>query len=184
MASPETEKDICSAFVAGKTTTELSVMYEMTTGGIHRILKKNGLSRADGGKSKVVAERKAKASATASPLQDRHGCSDEQWDQLRAMDEDYKKTPLAAFNTFKNNFQNLYKDIPFSMTLWEWWTLWDESGRWAQHTRNPEGLWVMAQKDKSLPLTKDNARVIPFGQLMKETRKTKAANAEIIEKVA
>lgn len=177
MATPETEKELCAEFEAGKTTTELSAKYEMTRQGVHRILKKNGLTRANGGKSKAVADRKAQEATIPSTLADRHGCSPEQWEQLRAMDEDYKKTPLSAFNTFKNNFQNLYKEVVFDMTLWEWWTLWEESGRWAQHARNPEGMWVMAQIDRALPLTKNNARIIPFGQLMKETRKPKSAAA-------
>lgn len=171
--SPEIEKEICDKFIAEQTITSLATEYEVTYQGIHRIIKKHGLSRASGGKSKAVASRRAKEQAEA-PAQDRKGCTKEQWDQLRAMDEDYKKTPLAVFNTFKNNFQNLY-EVAFELELWDWWQLWEASGRWSQRARNPDGMWVMAQVDRALPLTKDNARIIPFGQLLKETRSVKAA---------
>lgn len=186
MALPEIETKICDDFRNGKTTTELATEHGITYQGIHRILKKHGLSRANGGKSKVVAERRAKesAEATTSSIQERHGCTVEQWNMLRTMEDDYKKTPLAAFNTFKNNFQSI-NDVAFSMTLWEWWEMWEASGRWTQRIRNPDGMWVMAQLDKTLPLTKDNARIIPFGQLLKETRKyKKSANADIAKDVA
>ena len=170
------EQAIVDRFKGGDTVTDIAGDFEMTYQGVHRILKKHGLSRADGGKAKQMADRKAKETGTPS-IQDRHGCTKEQWDELRAMDEDYKKTPLAAFNTFKNNFQNLNKEtgIEFNITLWEWWELWKESGKWGFHMRNPAGMWVMAQKDRAQHLTKDNAQIIPFGELLKATRKTKAA---------
>lgn len=176
--APEIEHQVCEDFKAGKTTTALAKELDVTYQAIHRILKKNNLSRASGGKSKTVADRREKEANAPSPISDRHGCSTEQWDMLRAMDEDYKKTPLAVFNTWKNNFQNINPEVEFSLTLWEWWLLWEESGRWAQRARNPEGMWVMAQIDKSLPLNKDNARIIPFGQLLKETRSNTKAKAE------
>lgn len=168
--SPEKELQVCEDFKAGKTTTELATLHGVSYQAIHRILKKHGLSRKSGGKSAQVAARNAAETAASSAIQERHGCSTEQWDALRAMDEDYKKTPLAAYNTFKNNFQNVHPDVGFDLTLWNWWLMWEASGRWTQRMRNPEGMWVMAQVDKSLPLTKENARIIPFGQLLKETR--------------
>jgi hypothetical protein len=181
------ELAMCEAFKAGTPITKLQIEYELNSyQAAHRILKKHGLTRTDGGKSKEVAERKAKATEVGATIQDRQGCTKEQWDLLRALDEDYKKTPLAAFNTFKNNFQNLNKEVEFKISLWEWWELWNESGRYAQRVRNPDGMWVMAQKDRTLPLTKDNARIIPFGQLLKETRKPKvvAANDDVTQEVA
>lgn len=178
--APEIEKQICEAFIANATTTELATKYGVTYQAIHRILKKNNLGRKNGGKSKEVAERNASAAPKVSPMQDRHGCTPEQWDELRAMDEDYKKTPLAAYNTFKNNFQNINKDAGFSLTLWEWWTLWKDSGRFAQRMRNPEGVWTMAQIDSAKPLCKENARIMPLGDLLKEKRKAKS-KAVIVE---
>lgn len=172
----ENEQYICAEFKAGKTMIAIAKELGVTYQAIHRILGKHGLSRKDGGKSAQVVAREADTTIDkVLSMCDKYGCTREQWDLLREFDPDYKKTPLAAFHTYKNNFNNLYPDIEFDLSLWDWWIIWSESLMWGKHKRNPDGMYVMAQKDKSLPLSKDNARIIPFGQLLKETRKTKTA---------
>jgi hypothetical protein len=174
------EQYICDRFrglIPGKepaTVTEISLeLGNISYQGVHRILKKNGLGRKDGGKAAQVAIRDDGIVDMAPVMCDKYGCTKEQWDELRAFDEDYKKTPLAAFHTFKNNFQNLYPDVAFELSLWEWWTAWKDSGKWGQHKRNPDGMFVLVQKDKDVAISNANIRIIPFGDYLKETRKTK-----------
>lgn len=174
------EKYICDRFqglIEGKepaTTTQIAAELDVSYQAIARILKKNNLSRKDGGKAAQVAARGAPEEDVQklSVMCEKYGCTKEQWDELRAMDEEYKNTPLHQFHTFKNNFQNLYPDTPFELTLWEWWTAWIASGKWHLRKRNPEGMWILAQVKKELPMRNDNIRIIPFGEYLKSTRKT------------
>lgn len=173
MAKTIDEEYICREFRAGKTTTELKEEFGCTTQGIQRLLRKNGLTRKDGGKHAQMAARKVTTSDHPKAMCDKYGCTKEQWDRLRAMDEDYKKTPLAQFHTFKNNFQNINPGVEFNMTMWEWWCIWEKSGMWGKHKRNPDGMHVMVQIDKAKPLTSDNAQIVQFGDHLRATRKTK-----------
>jgi hypothetical protein len=177
------EQYICDRFTGkldmpAATTTEIAVELGVTYQAVHRILKKHGLTRKDGG----MAERDAEAGATAKgPVMcDKYGCTKEQWDELRAMDEDHKETPLGRFHTFKNNFQNLYPEVVFDLSLWEWWTTWKESGKWGQHKRNPNGMFVLVQRDKTLPLNKENIHIIPFGEYLGQTRKQTARKPKVV----
>lgn len=170
------EVEICELFKTGTPITEISKILggNVSYQAVHRILKKNNLSRKDGGKFvQTSTRREEQAKEKTQKLDNRYGCTDEQWAFLRGQAEAYKDTPLSAYNTFKNNFKNLYKDIPFELTLWDWWTLWDESKKWGQHKRNPAGMFVMSFIDPKQPFMKTNARVIAFSGLLKEQRAPK-----------
>jgi hypothetical protein len=151
-----------------KTTSEIAAHFEVSSQCIHRYIKLMGLTRRDGGKAGQMKVRAIEASEEV--IVKKQGCTQSQWDRLRAMDEDYKLTPLFAYNTFKNNFQNSQPEVEFNLPLWDWWELWEESGKWGLHKRNPQGMYIIACTDKSKPLTKTNATVRPFAEVLRETR--------------
>lgn len=174
------EPQILEWFTSGKATTEIAAILSEELGttvsyqAVHRILKKNNLTRKDGGKSvQTAAKKKGQAEAKIEKLDHRYGCTEEQWQLLRGMADAYKDTPLAVYNTFKNNFKNLYPDITFELSLWDWWSMWDESKKWGQHKRNPSGMFVMSFVDAKKPFAKDNARIIAFADLLREQRAPK-----------
>lgn len=181
-------EDIVSWFVSGKAITEIARLLSESIGtvvsyqAVHRILKQRNLTRKDGGKSvQTTAKNKELVEAKIQKLDDRYGCTEEQYQFLRGMSEVYKDTPLASFNTFKNNLKNLYPDIQFELTLWDWWTIWDESKRWDQRKRNPKGLYVMTFIDQKQIFNKANARIMAFSDLLKEQRAPKVTESEISE---
>lgn len=172
------EKYICDRFqgliegMPPATTTEIAAELNVSYQAVHRLIKKNGLGRKDGGKAAQQAAKDPQDEASkVSGMCEKYGCTKDQWDELRAMDEEYKNTPLHHFHTFKNNFQNLNPNIPFELTLWEWWNAWMASGKWHLRKRNPEGMWILVQVDKALPMCNDNIQIIPFGEYLKSTRK-------------
>lgn len=182
------EPHIVEWFKSGKAITEIAAILSEELGttvsyqAVHRIIKKNGLGRKDGGKSvQTTARKEEEAKQKVEKLDARYGCTDDQWKYLRGLAEAYKDTPLAAYNTFKNNFKNLYPDIPFELTLWDWWSMWEESGKWGQHKRNPKGMFVMTFVDALVPFAKNNARIMAFSDLLREQRAPKVKKAEAEE---
>ena len=152
-----------------KTTGEIAAHFGVSSQAVHRYIKMMGLTREDGGKSGQMKKR-AIEDANTEALSTKHGCTREEWDRLRAMDEDYKLTPLSAYNTFRNNFQKTQPEIEFQLPLMDWWKLWEESGKWGLHKRNPAGMYIVHCVDKSKPMTKDNAAIRLFGDIVRETR--------------
>jgi len=158
------------------TITQISAQFGVSNQAVHRVLKAMGLKRADGGKAAQMQERaKLVEESGGTGVFTKHGCTKEQWELLRGMDPEYKNTPLAAYHTFKNNYINLNPNSPFELSLWDWWSLWQESGMWGRHKRNPEGMYILIAKDRTLPLTRDNAYITPFGDRLRESRMKIAA---------
>lgn len=68
------------------------------------------------------------------------GCTEEQFTLLKRIgagiiangDRPYK-TPIVAFQRHRNLAK--FRGIGFELTIWEWWTIWQESGRWDQRGR-------------------------------------------------
>ena len=153
------------------TITQIAAQFEVSNQAVHRVLKAMGLKRADGGKAAQMVERAKQVEDGAGVgIFTKHGCTKVQWEYLRGLDPEYKNTPLAVYHTFKNNYITLNPGSLFQLPLWDWWSLWQESGLWGRHKRNPEGMYILIAKDRTLPLTKDNAHIMPFGDRLRESR--------------
>jgi hypothetical protein len=93
---------------------------------------------------------------------ERHGCSCEQLRQLRAHCRDLGdegvtryRQPIGAFVQQRNNAKR--RGIQWEINLWDWWTIWDASGKWDQRGRG-DG-YVMSRYGDEGPYHKDNVYI-------------------------
>lgn len=126
----------------GYTQRQIGEQYGLSRERIRQILTKyHGIRRSDGGNhTKAVrghAERLRKKDAVFLV---RHGCTLEQWRELRdlgktmlAAGKGRYQQPLYAYKTQKNLAR--WRGIGFDLSLWQWWTVWQQSGKWEQRGR-------------------------------------------------
>jgi transposase len=132
-------KVMAAMYRGGKTLDEIGKLYGVTRERVRQLIKKNcGLTGADGGQS-AIAQRKreaAQAKRDARSLE-RHGCRHDQYLELVKM-----RGPTIAWTRQKNNA--LKRDVCWNLKLWDWWQIWQESGKWEQRGRG-KGRYVMCR---------------------------------------
>jgi hypothetical protein len=71
---------------------------------------------------------------------DKHGCTEAQLQQLRKMGRDLEadgvereRQPIGAFIRQRANAAK--RSIEWKLKLWDWWTIWTESGKWSERGR-------------------------------------------------
>jgi hypothetical protein len=86
----------------------------------------------------------------------KYGCSFEQWQAVRdigrGMGVGAYRTPLGAFRSQRNNAKA--RGIGWELTFWQWWCVWQSSGRWEQRGRG-DG-YVMCRNGDLGPYAVDN----------------------------
>lgn len=93
------------------------------------IAKHHGMSGKNGG-AHVQARRKQLDTHVKRDVKclAKHGCTWAQYLQLRDM-----RKPTRAFIEQKRNASS--RGIGWELTLWQWWTIWQESGHWDMRGR-------------------------------------------------
>lgn len=115
---------------AGKTLQQIGDIYGVTRERVRQVLSKyQGVSCADGGlhvralknREKQIAERERKCF-------EKRGCSLEQYRYLKSL-----RRPTLAFSSQRNCARQ--RGIVWSLKLWEWWQIWQQSGHWTERGR-------------------------------------------------
>lgn len=152
---------ICSLFRQGILISDIATECCVSKQRISQILKKNGLSAADGGQS---ARKKMNAVRRLEDRNNRclrvHGCTLTQYSEiddmrLRMLSEGKSKevTPNAAYNTQKQNA--IKRGVPWEISLWDWWVIWRDSNHW--HQRGVfNGCYVMCRVNDEGPYAVGN----------------------------
>ncbi len=133
--------EMADLFKSGRTLTEIGELYSVSRERVRQVLKGMGIVRKDGGqyiRSVLRGNKREKASDELK--QTRVGCTNEQWDYYRSMNEDYKKIPLFFYFVQKSNAKS--RGICWDLTINEWWYTWNESGKWKERG---QGKYVMAR---------------------------------------
>jgi hypothetical protein len=137
------EVAMAAAYRAGKTLAEIGADH----GGISRqrvdqILKRRfGIRASDGGEVLRAKHRRiARMAAKDERALKRWGCTWAQYVLLRDM-----RKPTGAFSRQKQNADN--RGIAWELTLWQWWTVWQESGHWDQRGRGCRGYCMCRRGD-------------------------------------
>lgn len=145
----EREYAMAAAFKGGKTLPEIGAIYGVTRERIRQILAHRfGMDATDGGMHERARRRRiAKMAAHDEWSFKRRGCSQAQYLHLREMSK-----PTRAFSRQVRNAAD--RGIPWELKLWQWWTIWQESGHWDQRGRG--NGYVMCRKGDVGPYSVDN----------------------------
>jgi hypothetical protein len=130
LRDPKRAEQMVALHAAGKTLEEIGDVYGVTRERVRQILKRNGVSRDDGGIARRVREKKhaAKHRRDMASLK-KWGCS---WDEYKALSRG-PRSPSMAFIQQRRNARA--RGVEWQLTLWQWWTIWQKSGHWAGRGR-------------------------------------------------
>ena len=114
----------------GKTLDQIGRLHGVTRERVRQIMTKHvGIRANDGGKHKIAQkkERERNAKRDAKSLK-KWGCKWADYVRLRAM-----RHPTLRFAAQRQNA--IRRGIGWELTLWQWWQIWQHSGKWAERGR-------------------------------------------------
>lgn len=123
-------RQMAALYQSGKTLQEIGIQYGLSRERVRQLITKfHGLRAPDGGKHKTGADKHAifEAKRNARSLK-RWGCNFDQYTAIRNL-----KRPTRAFASQRQNAKK--RGIGFDLTLWQWWSIWQQSGKWSQRGR-------------------------------------------------
>lgn len=137
---------------------KIGLEFGITRQGVQLILQNYGLTAKDGGAHKRAAKKtqekiQKQRIKRNEYCEENWGCTLEQYEELRSMNKDFNKTPIARFIQHRSNA--LRDNIAWELSLWEWWQTWQNSGKYELRGRGPKS-YCMSRKNYSLPFRKDN----------------------------
>jgi hypothetical protein len=110
--------------------------------------------RHDGGGQhvKAVARRHQSAASKNARYLQKYGCTFAQYVEVREIGREMRRNgagfyqaPLQAFVSQRNNAKS--RSIPWELTFWQWWTIWQESGKWAERGRAKDAFVMSRFRD-------------------------------------
>jgi hypothetical protein len=122
---------------SGMTLQQIGEKYGISRERVRQLMTKHEGMRQDGGGQhvKAVARRQQSTAAKDARYLAKYGCTFAQYAEVREIGRVMRahgagvyQTPLRAFINQKNNAKN--RQIPWELTFWQWWTIWQESGKW------------------------------------------------------
>lgn len=160
--NPESTKKrnslIARRFKAGWTMGELSTEFGISRQRVKQLLDKRGVKAENGGRAVLRALNiKTKVASRERNVKRRWGITLEHWKHLRAMDQDFWKTPLGVYIRKRANVQRTSKR-KWRLTFVDFLHLWEDSGKWDQRGRGDE-FYGMSLIDPTKDWTRDNVVV-------------------------
>lgn len=126
----------------GYTLEQIGQQYGLTRERVRQIMTGEfGVNAKDGGQAEQARRKRAaqRAKREAECLE-KHGCTVDQHKELRRIGREHVEAggsrytgPIGAFISQRSNAR--HRGIPFEIKLWEWWTIWQASGRWEERGR-------------------------------------------------
>jgi DNA-binding CsgD family transcriptional regulator len=136
------EVQMLALYKSGKTLNEIGQEFGITRERVRQLLTKFfGVRWRDGGKHKQAVEKRSKFEARRNQRSlARWGCSWDDYAKLRAL-----KKPTRAFSSQRRNARK--RGIEWHLTLWQWWSIWQQSGHWQERGRG-QGYVMCRVKDE------------------------------------
>lgn len=150
------------AYLAGRTLEQIGAEYSISRERVRQIITKHfGRLSAEGGISVQGRQTRAQRIAALEQASLRKwGCTRKQYKVLLGMGRklmlagvNRARTPIGAYCMQRQNAER--RKIEWKMTLWEWWTIWQKSGKWSRRGRE-RGRFVMCRKGDTGPYSADN----------------------------
>lgn len=138
----ERAKQMACLYRDGYTLQQIGDQYGVTRERVRQIVSDRlGLSAKECGAA-VRGQKKREAVRAKRNVRclERWGCSIDQYEgllrigkQMRGQGRGWAQTPTGAFNSQRNNAR--FRGIPWELSLWEWWSIWQASGHWEERGR-------------------------------------------------
>lgn len=157
----ERSERMAALYKEGKTLEQIGVEYDLTRERVRQIINKHhGLTGKHGGKAKLAKEKRKQVYAARDVRSMKQwGCPWSQYVILRDMG-----WPTRAYARQRINAAN--RSIGWDLTLWQWWTIWQESGHWAERGRG-RGYHMCRKLDQG-PYSIDNVYIATGVQNMQD----------------
>lgn len=151
---PERAEAMSAMFRAGKTLNEIGHVYGVSRERVRQIIAKtHRLSAPDGGqavRARIDAEKRRTKREADCLL--KHGCSRAEMAKVRALGRQIiakggtaSSTPLGAYTSQRSNAKS--RGIAWNLVFWEWWSIWQESGKWEQRGRAADAYVMCRFRD-------------------------------------
>lgn len=133
---------MASMYRAGKTLEQIGALYGLTRERVRQIISKyQGIAAQDGGQHvRAKARQERAAERKDAQYLAKYGCTFTDWQrmvrlgkEMRAAGKGKYQAPTYAFVTQRTNAR--VRGIDWNLTLLQWWTIWQESGKWDQRGR-------------------------------------------------
>lgn len=157
----ERAEAMAALYRGGYTLESIGAQYGVTRERVRQIVHSYyKLSMKDGGLHVAAAKRREMARSTRnSRCIQKHGCSLTQYRELQRIGAAMQaagygpmQTPIGAFRTQQHNADA--RGVEWKLKLWEWWQIWQDSGRWEQRGRGSG--YVMARHGDEGPYAVGN----------------------------
>lgn len=157
--------DFAYRYKSGETMQEIAESYGLSRERVRQVLALNGMDSTDGGQLvKTMKRRLAFETRRDREYLARFGCG---WDEYKKLLEigremmakgiSCERTPSGAYR--KQKYTAKVRGIEWHLTLWQWWTIWQESGRWEDRGRG--NGYVMCRKGDQGAYSVDNVYIAP-----------------------
>jgi len=158
-------QEFAARYVAGETLEVIGQSHGITRERVRQVLALQGISASDGGQAVTTAARAvSKRDRKEAICLAKWGCTRADYEELltigrtlTALGVKRERQPIGAFVRQKVNAR--IRGIGWDLTLWQWWTIWKESGRWDERGRGHG--YVMCRKGDVGPYSVDNVLIAP-----------------------
>ena len=165
---------------AGQTLEQIGVLYGVSAERVRQVIKiSHGLNGSNAGAHFLTRQKKqAKLRDKVVQAADRCGCTLEQWQEMhrvgaamRAVGASNTQTPFGAYRT--QMFNSAKRGIAWEISLWDWWQVWDRSGKWSQRGRGSG--YVMSRHGDGGPYAVGNVCIKTNSENTAERHRIQAA---------
>lgn len=155
---------MAALYSSGKTLQEVGDCFGVSRERVRQVIRgKFGLDAYLDGRSKRSISKETKAAANREArLLAKYGCTKEQYTQMleigRRMTDGgvpFCRTPTGAWHSQRRTAMT--RKIPWEISLWDWWMVWQASGKWEQRGRGRG--YMMCRKGDQGPYSLDNVYI-------------------------
>jgi len=138
---------------AGCTLEQIGQQFGITRERVRQLMTKHFGIRAEDGGASVLKQRadEMRRQKREQKSWAKNGCSYADYTALVRMEK-----PTRAYASQKRNAN--MRGIPWDLTLWQWWTIWQQSGKWEERGRRGDAF-VMCRKNDMGPYSPENVYI-------------------------
>lgn len=138
---------IVELFKQGKTQAEIGRMFSVSRQRISQVLARHGVTGAQGGQAARTEKRAAeKMAKRQKDCLEKHGCTLEQFAAVCTERPSGSISPHLVFIRQRNHAKA--RGVEWSLKFWDWFCVWQESGKWDARGRGAEAYCMCRVGDE------------------------------------